>query len=45
MDEAHFTRDGIQNSHNQHFWADENPHVILLSHHQQQFSINITASI
>jgi hypothetical protein len=24
-DEAQFTRDGIQNFHNQHLWAYENP--------------------
>jgi hypothetical protein len=40
-DEAYFTRDGIQNFHDQHLWADENPHAILPSHHQQRFSINI----
>jgi hypothetical protein len=33
--EAEFTRDGIQNFHNQHLWADGNPHAILPSHHQQ----------
>jgi hypothetical protein len=34
-DEAQFTRDGIQNFHNQLLWADKNPHAILPSHHQQ----------
>jgi hypothetical protein len=38
-EEAQFTGDGIKNFHNQHLWADENPHAILPSHHQQQFSI------
>jgi hypothetical protein len=28
-DEAQFTRDGNQNFHNLHLWADENPHVNL----------------
>jgi hypothetical protein len=41
MDEARFTRDGIQNFHNHHLWAD----VILPSHYQQLFSINIWANI
>jgi hypothetical protein len=45
MDEAQFTGDGIQNFHNHHLWADENPHAILPSHHQQQFSISIWAGI
>jgi hypothetical protein len=44
-DEAQFTGGGIQNFHNQHLWADENPHAILPSHHQQRFSINILAGI
>jgi hypothetical protein len=45
MDEAQFTTDGIQNFHNHHLWAYENPHVILPSHHQQWFSINTWAGI
>jgi hypothetical protein len=40
-DGAQFTREGIQNFQNHHLWADENPHVILPSHHQQRFSTNI----
>lgn len=44
-DEAGFTRDGIFNCHNTHIWADENPHAIRDSHHQQQFSINVWAGI
>jgi hypothetical protein len=41
-DVAHFTRDEIQNFQN-HLWVHENPHVILLLHHQQRFPINICA--
>jgi hypothetical protein len=37
--EANFTRIGIMNFHNNHLWAEENPHVIVQSRHQQQFSI------
>jgi hypothetical protein len=44
-DEAQFTRDGIQDFHNQHLWTDENPQVTLPSHHQQKFSINIWVGI
>jgi hypothetical protein len=44
-DEAQYTRDGIQNFHNQHLRADENPFGILSSHHQQRFSINISGGI
>jgi hypothetical protein len=37
-DDVHFTKDGIQNVHNQHLWADA-----ILPSHQQRFSINIWA--
>lgn len=44
-DEAQFTRDGINNIHNQHVWGNENPHAIIQSRHQQRFSLNIWAGI
>lgn len=44
-DEANFSRNAIQNFHNNHFWAEENPHAILESRHQQQFSVNVWAGI
>lgn len=44
-DEANFSRDGIFNYHNNHIWADENPHAISEGHHQQQFSVNVWAGI
>ena len=44
-DEAGFTRDGIINSHNLHFWADENPHAIIQNKHQQRFMVNVWAGI
>ena len=28
-DEAQFNRDGVNNTHNSHVWADENPHATL----------------
>jgi hypothetical protein len=40
-DEAHFTRDGIQNFHSERLWADENSYAVFPSHHQQCFSIDI----
>jgi hypothetical protein len=45
MDEAQFIRYGIENFHNKHLWADENPYAILPSHQKQCFSINIWAGI
>lgn len=44
-DEAKFTRDAIMNFHNNHQWAEENPHAIMQSRHQQTFSCNIWAGI
>jgi hypothetical protein len=39
--DAHCSRNGIINIHNQHLWAEENPHGVIYSRHQQQFSINM----
>lgn len=44
-DEAEFTRDGINNFHNQHLWETENPHGIVESKHQQRFSWNVWGGI
>jgi hypothetical protein len=43
-DDALFGRDGID-IHNQHQWAEENPHGVSHSRHQQQFSNNVWARI
>lgn len=40
-DEAKFSRDGLFNRRNKHFWAQENPHVIRESRHQKKFSFNV----
>lgn len=44
-DEANFSRNSIQNFHNNHLWAQENPHAITEVHHQHQFSLNVWAGI
>lgn len=44
-DEASFSRDAISNFHNTHIWADENPHAIVESRHQHQFSVNVWVGI
>lgn len=36
-DEASFSRDGINNFHNNHIWAEENPHATLVSNHRSVF--------
>lgn len=40
-DEAFFTRRGITNVHNEHVYADENPHAIKVKHFQHEFGINV----
>jgi hypothetical protein len=44
-DEEAFTRNGIINFHNNHMWAEENPHAVVQSSRQQQFSINVWTAI
>ena len=39
-DESQFNRDGVNNTHNCHVWADENPHATAESNFQQRFSVN-----
>ena len=44
-DESQFTRDGIVNRHNQHFWAGTNPHWTRATHHQVRWSTNVWCGI
>lgn len=44
-DEACFTRRGITNFHNEHVYAEENPHAIKINHFQHEFKINVWAGI
>lgn len=44
-DECTFTRDGSFNTHNQHVWAEVNPHATYPHSHQRRFSINVWAGI
>lgn len=44
-DEANFSKNAIMNFHNNHIWAYENPHGIIESRHQQQFSVNVWVGI
>lgn len=44
-DEALFTRVGLFNHHNEHWWSFRNPHVIREDHHQVRFSVNVWAGI
>lgn len=44
-DEANFSREAIRNFHNNHLWAEENPHAIVERNHQHQFSVNVWIGI
>lgn len=44
-DEATFTRVGLFNQRNEHFWSFNNPHVIRECAHQVRFSVNVWAGI
>jgi hypothetical protein len=42
-DKARFRTDSTINNDNQNHWAEENPHAVIHSRHQQQFNINVWA--
>lgn len=44
-DECSFSRDKIINFHNYHIWTEENPHAIVETHHQEQFSLNVWVGV
>lgn len=44
-DEAKFTRNGMYNRHNSHYWSDVNPNLIRPVHHQDTWSFNIFCAI
>ena len=41
IDEATFTRNGINNTRNSHRWSHENPHGTVETNFQRRFSINV----
>lgn len=44
-DEANFSRQGITNFHNNHLWAEDNPHAIQECRYQYEFSLNVWVGI
>lgn len=40
-EEACFSRNVIINFHNNHVWAEDNPHVFIENNYQEQFSLNV----
>lgn len=44
-DEAKFTKNGLFNRHNSHYWHYENPHVIRERQYQEYWSFNVFCAI
>lgn len=44
-DEAGFGHNGIFNLHNEHYWCDENPHLVVEHGYQNKFAVNVWAGI
>ena len=44
-DEAHFTRDGINNARNPHLLDRDNPHGTVDSNYQHRFSVNVWCGV
>jgi len=44
-DEAQFNRDSVNNTHNSHVWADENPHTTVESNLQLSFSVRVWCAV
>jgi hypothetical protein len=44
-DESQFTRDGVVNTHNAHYWSVENPHWLRETHHQVNWRVNVWCGI
>lgn len=44
-DESTFTRIGLFNQHNAHWWATTNPHRFAEDHFQHRFSVNVWAGL
>lgn len=40
-DECQFTRQGVVNAHNVHYWSLENPHNVRPNKHQVRWSVNV----
>lgn len=44
-DESTFTRVGLFNIHNAHYWTEENPRLARPDHFQHRFSVNVWAGL
>jgi hypothetical protein len=43
--EAHFTRDGVNNTRNSNVWDRDNPHGTVDSNYQHRFSLNVWCGV
>jgi len=43
--EAQFNRNGLNNTHNSHVWADENSHATVESNFQLRFSVSVWCAV
>ncbi|KAJ1531324.1 hypothetical protein ONE63_000008 [Megalurothrips usitatus] len=44
-DEKGFSREGTFNAHNNHYWAEENPHALHTRGYQRKFRVNVCEGI
>jgi len=44
-DDAHFTRDGVNNTNNSHLWDRNNPHGTVENNYQHRFSLNVWCDV
>ena len=44
-DEANFSRDGVVNIHNAHYWSPVNPHWLREARHQERWSVNVWCGV
>lgn len=44
-DESTFTRNGVWNQRNTHYWARVNPHVLKETGHQYRWAVNVWAAV
>ena len=44
-DEAHFTRDGVNNTRSSHLWDNDNSHTTVESNYQHPFSVNVWCGV
>ena len=44
-DETQFNRNSVNNTHNSHVWADDNPHATVESNFQLHFSVNVWCAV